>query len=216
MSFTFATLKTAIQDYTENSETTFVNNLSNFIKVAEERILKNVQLSNFRRNASAAFTSSNEFLACPNDFLTPFSLSFTDSSSNKIFLDYKDVNFIQTFTPNSSTTGSPRFYALFDTDNFIVAPTPSASFAVELHYYYRPNSLTAGADSGSTWLSTNAPNALLYGALMEAYTFMKGEQDVMANYAQRFTEAVQSLKLYGEAKEVSDYYRTGMLMRDKQ
>ena len=216
MSFTFATLKTAIQDYTENSETTFVNNLSNFIKVAEERILKNVQLSNFRKNASAAFTSSNEFLACPTDFLTPFSLSFTDSSSNKIFLDYKDVNFIQTFTPNSSTTGSPRFYALFDTDNFIVAPTPSASFAVELHYYYRPNSLTAGADSGSTWLSTNAPNALLYGALMEAYTFMKGEQDVMANYAQRFTEAVQSLKLYGEAKEVSDYYRTGMLIRDKQ
>ena len=216
MSFTFATLKTAIQDYTENSETTFVNNLSNFIKIAEERILKNVQLSNFRKNASAAFTASSEFLACPNDFLTPFSLSFTDASSNKVFLDFKDVNFIQTITPNSSTTGSPRFYALFDTDNFIVAPTPNSSFAVELHYYYRPNSLTAGADSGSTWLSTNAPNALLYGALMEAYTFMKGEQDVMANYAQRFTEAVQSLKLYGEAKEVSDYYRTGMIMRDKQ
>ena len=216
MSFTFATLKTAIQDYTENSETTFVNNLSNFIKIAEERILKNVQLSNFRRNASAAFTASNEFLACPNDFLRRFSLSFTDASSNKVFLDFKDVNFIQTITPNSSTTGSPRFYALFDTDNFIVAPTPNSSFAVELHYYYRPNSLTAGADSGSTWLRTNAPNALLYGALMEAYTFMKGEQDVMGNYAQRFTEAVQSLKLYGEAKEVSDYYRTGMLMRDKQ
>jgi hypothetical protein len=216
MSFTFATLKTAIQDYSENTETTFTNNLSNFIKIAEERILKNVQLSIFRKNATAAFTSSNEFLACPNDFLTPFSLSFTDGSSNKVFLDYKDVNFIQTFTPNSSTTGSPRFYALFDTDNFIVAPTPSSSFAVELHYYYRPNSLTAGADSGETWLSTNAPNALLYGALMEAYTFMKGEPDVMQNYAQRFTEAVQSLKLYGEAKEVSDYYRTGMVMRDKQ
>ena len=96
MSFTFATLKTAIQDYTENSETTFVNNLSNFIKVAEERILKNVQLSNFRKNASAAFTASSEFLACPNDFLTPFSLSFTDASSNKVFLDFKDVNFVQT------------------------------------------------------------------------------------------------------------------------
>ena len=216
MSFTFATLKTAIQDYSENTETTFTNNLSNFIKIAEERILKNVQLSIFRKNATAAFTSSNEFLACPTDFLTPFSLSFTDASSNKVFLDYKDVNFIQTFTPNSSTTGSPRFYALFDTDNFIVAPTPSRNFAVELHYYYRPNSLTAGADSGSTWLSTNAPNALLYGSLMEAYTFMKGEPDVMQNYAQRVTEAVQSLKLYGEAKEVSDYYRTGMIMRDKQ
>ena len=216
MSFTFATLKTAIQDYSENTETTFTNNLSNFIKIAEERILKNVQLSIFRKNATAAFTSSNEFLACPNDFLTPFSLSFTDASSNKVFLDYKDVNFIQTFTPNSSTTGSPRFYALFDTDNFIVAPTPNSTFAVELHYYYRPNSLTAGADSGETWLSTNAPNALLYGSLMEAYTFMKGEPDVMQNYAQRFTEAVQSLKLYGEAKEVTDYYRTGMVMRDKQ
>ena len=103
MSFTFATLKTAIQDYSENTETTFTNNLSNFIKIAEERILKNVQLSIFRKNATAAFTSSNEFLACPNDFLTPFSLSFTDASSNKVFLDYKDVNFIQTFTPNSST-----------------------------------------------------------------------------------------------------------------
>ena len=119
MSFTFATLKTAIQDYSENTETTFTNNLSNFIKIAEERILKNVQLSIFRKNATAAFTSSSEFLACPTDFLTPFSLSFTDSSSNKVFLDYKDVNFIQTFTPNSATTGSPRFYALFDTDNFI-------------------------------------------------------------------------------------------------
>ena len=109
MSFTFATLKTAIQDYSENTETTFTNNLSNFIKIAEERILKNVQLSVFRKNATAAFTSSSEFLACPTDFLTPFSLSFTDASSNKVFLDYKDVNFIQTFTPNSSTTGSPRF-----------------------------------------------------------------------------------------------------------
>ena len=216
MSFTFTQLKSAIQDYSENTETTFVSNLSNFIKIAEERILKNVQLSVFRKNATAAFTSSNQFLACPTDFLTPFSLSFTDSSSNINFLDFKDVNFVQTFTPNSSTTGSPRFYALFDTDNFIVAPTPSSSFAVELHYYYRPNSLTAGSDSGTTWLSTNAPNALLYGSLMEAYTFMKGEPDVMQNYAQRFTEAVQSLKLYGEAKEVTDYYRTGMVMRDKQ
>ncbi len=216
MSFTFTQLKSAIQDYSENTETTFVSNLSNFIKIAEERILKNVQLSVFRKNATAAFTSSNQFLACPDDFLTPFSLSFTDSSSNINFLDFKDVNFVQTFTPNSSTTGSPRFYALFDTDNFIVAPTPSSSFAVELHYYYRPNSLTAGSDSGTTWLSTNAPNALLYGSLLEAYTFMKGEPDVMQNYAQRFTEAVQSLKLYGEAKEVTDYYRTGMVMRDKQ
>ena len=215
MSFTYDTLKTAIQDYTENTETTFVNNLSNFITIAEERIFKNVQLSFFRKHASASFTSS-QFLACPSDFLSPFSLSFTNASSEKVFLDFKDVNFVQEFNPNPATTGLPRYYAQFDVDNFIVAPTPSSTFAVELHYYYRPSSLTAGADSGSTWLSTNAPNALLYGSLLEAYTFMKGEPDVLQNYAQRFTEAIQSLKLYGEAKEVTDYYRSGMVMRNKQ
>ena len=214
MAFTLTTLKQAIQDYTESNETTFVNNLTTIITQAEDKILKAVQLPDFRKNVSGSVASGNQYLIMPTDFLTPYSLAIDNSGFE--YLMFKDVNFIQTITPNSSTTGSPRFYALFDTDNFIVAPTPSSSFAVELHYYYRPDSLTAGADSGSTWLSTNAPNALLYGALMEAYTFMKGEQDVMANYAQRFTEAVQSLKLYGEAKEVSDYYRTGMIMRDKQ
>ena len=109
MSFTFATLKTAIQDYTENTETTFVNNLSLFIRAAEERILKNVQLSFFRKNVTANFSASDQFLAIPSDFLAPFSLSFTDSSSNKNFLDFKDVNYLQEFTPNPATTGTPRY-----------------------------------------------------------------------------------------------------------
>jgi hypothetical protein len=216
MSFTFATLKTAIQDYCENSETTFVNNLSIFIKEAEERVLKSVQLSLFRRNATASFASSNKFLACPDDFLAPFSLSFTNSSSETVFLDYKDVNFLQTFNPNPATTGTPRYYALFDVDNFLIAPTPASALAVELHYYYRPTSLTAGADGGTTWLATNAPNALLYGSLIEAYTFMKGEADVIQNYTQRFVEAIQGLKLYGEARENTDAYRTGLVVRGKQ
>ena len=172
MSFTLSTLKTAIQNYTENTETTFVNSLNTFIIQTEERILKSIQLSIFRKNASAQFTSS-QFLACPNDFLAPFSLSFTNSDSEKVFLDFKDVNFVQSYNPNPSTTGLPRYYAHFDNDNFIVAPTPSSTFAVELHYYYRPSSLTAAGDSGSTWLSTNAPSAMLYGTLFEAYTFMK-------------------------------------------
>ena len=216
MSFTYATLKTALQDYTENDETTFVTHLPDFIRLAEERILKAAQLNVFQKNVSGNMTSSNQYLACPSDFLSPFSLSFVNSSSEKVFLDYKDVNFVQTFNPNSSTTGDPRYYALFDTDNFVIGPTPSASSNVELNYYYRPTSLTAGSDSGTTWLSTNAPSAMLYGSLMEAYTFMKGEPDVLQNYAQRFTEAVQSLKLFGEAKEVSDYYRTGQVVREKQ
>ena len=155
-------------------------------------------------------------MACPDDFLAPFSLSFTNSDSEKVFLDFKDVNFVQSYNPNPSTTGLPRYYAHFDNDNFIVAPTPSSTFAVELHYYYRPSSLTAAGDSGSTWLSTNAPSAMLYGTLFEAYTFMKGEPDVLQTYGQRFVEAMQLLKLFGEAKEVSDYYRTGQVIRGKQ
>ena len=215
MSFTFATLKTAIQDYTDNSETTFVNNLSVFIKTSEERILKNVQLSLFRKNSTGSTSSSNKYLAMPSDFLAPFSLSVFSSSSHE-FLEFKDVNFIQTFTPNPATTGTPRYYAIFDVSNFILAPTPDAAYTAELHYYYRPASLTAGSDSGTTWLSENAPNALLYGCLVEAYTFMKGDPDLLNTYNQRFTEAILSLKNFGEAKEVTDDYTTGMIIKQKQ
>jgi|TARA_R100001015_G_C4551377_1_gene113173 hypothetical protein len=215
MSFTFATLKTAIQDYTDNSETTFVNNLSVFIKTSEERILKNVQLSLFRKNSTGSTSSSNKYLAMPSDFLAPFSLSVLSSSSHE-FLEFKDVNFIQTFTPNPATTGTPRYYAIFDVSNFILAPTPDAAYTAELHYYYRPASLTAGSDSGTTWLSENAPNALLYGCLVEAYTFMKGDPDLLNTYNQRFTEAILSLKNFGEAKEVTDDYTTGMIIKQKQ
>ena len=216
MSFTLATLKTAIQDYTENTETTFVNNLPLFIRAAEERILKSVQLSFFRKNVTANFSASDQFLAIPSDFLAPFSLSFTDSSSNKNFLDFKDVNFLQEFTPNDATTGTPRYYAVFDVSNFIIAPTPASALAVELHYYYRPGSLTAGGDSGTTWLSENAELALLYGSLYEAYTFMKGEADVLQNYNARLVEAISTLKMLGEAKEVTHEYRAGKVVRQKQ
>lgn len=216
MSFTLATLKTAIQDYTENTETTFVNNLPLFIRAAEERILKSVQLSFFRKNVTANFSASDQFLAIPSDFLAPFSLSFTDSSSNKNFLDFKDVNFLQEFTPNAATTGTPRYYAVFDVSNFIIAPTPASALAVELHYYYRPGSLTTGEDSGTTWLSENAELALLYGSLYEAYTFMKGEADVLQNYNARLVEAISTLKMLGEAKEVTHEYRAGKVVRQKQ
>ncbi len=216
MSFTFDQLKTAIQDYAENDETSFVTNLPVFIRQAEERILKNVQLSLFKKNASGNMTLGNQFLACPSDFLSPFSLSFTDASSNKVFLDFKDADFVQSFNPNPATTGNPRFYAVFDVDNFIIGPTPDAARAVELHYFYRPTSLTAGSGSGTTWLSENAQMAMLYGSLIEAYIYMKGEADVMANYEKRFTEAITGMKMLGENKEVTDDYRTGMLVRPKQ
>ena len=215
MSFTYDELKTAIQDYTQNTETSFVNNLPVFIRVAEERILKNVQLTLFRKNATANMTASNQYLAAPSDFLAPFSLSYTDGDGNKDFLEYKDVNFVQEYNPDATTTGAPRYYAYFDVSSFLIGPTPDSSYAVELHYFYRPASLTSGAGSGTTWLSTNAEVALLYGCLIEAYTYMKGEADVMQEYEKRFAEAVISLKNFGEAKEVTDAYRTGLIIRDK-
>jgi len=216
MSFTYAQLKQAIQDYTENDETTFVTNLPIFVTQAEERILKTVQLSLFRKNVSGGMTASNRFLAAPSDFLAPYSLSFVDASSNHVFLQFKDPDFVQTFNPKDATTGNPRFYAVFDVDNFILGPTPNGAYNVELHYFYRPESLTAGAESGTTWLSTNAEIALLYGCLMEAYIFMKGEPDMMAMYEKRFAEAISGMKMFGEAKEVTDEYRTGQVRRPKQ
>ena len=216
MSFTYAQLKQAIQDYTENDETSFVTNLPIFIRAAEERIFKNVQLSLFRKNSTASASSGNQYLAAPGDFLAPFSLSYTDSAGDKNFLLFKDVNYLQDLNADPTDTGEPRFYAQFDVDYFWLAPTPDDDYAVELHYYYRPDSLTNQAESGTTWLSENAPMAMLYGSLIDAYTYMKGEADLIGNYTQRFTESVSSLKQLGEAKETTDQYRSGQVMRTKQ
>ena len=194
MSFTYLQLKTAIQDYTENNETTFVTNIPLFIRLAEERILKNVQLNLFRKNSTATIAQGSQYFACPSDFLAPFSLSFRSTNENKVFVDFKDPSFLQTYTPNSSTQATPKYYSVFDIENFLIAPTPDASYTGELHYYYRPVSLTAGADSVITWLSKNAELSLLYGSLIEAYTFMKGEQDVMAMYNQNFKNLLWVLK----------------------
>ena len=209
MSFTLATLKTAIQDYTDNTETSFVTNLPNFIKAAEERIFKNVDLEVFRKNVTTAFTSSDKFLSLPTDYLASFSLQITTSGSED-FLLQKDVNFLQEAFNASTSTGVPRFYAQFDANNFIVAPTPNSNYAVELHYYYRPASLTVSGDSGTTWLSTNAPFALLFGSLVDAYLFMKGEPDLIQQYEKRFMDQLTRLKDYGEARENEDANKVGL------
>jgi len=215
MSFTYAQLKQAIQDYTENDETTFVTNLPIFIRAAEERILKNVQLALFRKNVSASFTASNQYLAVPTDFLAPFSLSLAGADGDKVFLDFKDPSYIQTYTPDGSTLGTPRYYAQYDVDTFILAPTPDGVYSAELHYFYRPQSLTVLTDSQSSWLSENAEIALLYGTLVEACMYMKGEPDIMAAYNQKFQEALVGVKMLGEAKETTDEYRTGKVIREK-
>ena len=180
MSFTFAQLKTAIQDYVDNSETTFVNHLSDFIKASEERIFKSVDLEFFRKNVTSAMTSSDKFVSIPSDYLSSFSLQITTAGS-KVFAKRCKL-FTREPLMDLHQQVCSRYYAVFDINNFIVAPTPNSNYAIELHYYYRPTSLTAGSDSGTTWLSTNAPFALLYGSLVEAYTYMKGEPDIMQQY----------------------------------
>ena len=214
MSFTKATLTTAIQDYTDNSETTFVNNIPNFVKASEEKILKSVDLDYFRKNVTSALTASDAFLTVPTDYLASFSLQITRSGSES-FLLQKDVNFLREYTPASTTTGLPKYYARFDEDNFILAPTPNSNYAIQLNYFYRPASLTAGSDSGTTWVSTNAPFALLYGSLVEAYTFMKGEPDVIQNYNGLFTQYLERVKDLGEARENTDGYRVGLPSRPR-
>ena len=209
MSFTLTTLKQSIQDWTQNSETTFVNELDFIIKNAEERIFKVVDLDYFRKNVTGSMSSGNQFLQKPSDYLASFSLSFVNASSENVFLLQKDVNFIQEYNPNPSTTGTPKYYASYDVDNYIVGPTPDSNYTVELHYFYRPASITTD-DSGTTWISENASDALLYACLVEAYTFMKGEADMLQLYSQRYGEAISRLKVYGEGQENSDAYRDGL------
>jgi hypothetical protein len=209
MSFTLTTLKQSIQDWTENDETTFVNELDFIIKNAEERIFKVVDLDYFRKNVTGSMSSGNQFLQKPSDYLASFSLSFVNASSENVFLLQKDVNFIQEYSPNPSTTGTPKYYASYDVDNYIVGPTPDSNYTVELHYFYRPASITTD-DSGTTWISENASDALLYACLVEAYTFMKGEADMLQLYSQRYGEAISRLKVYGEGQENSDAYRDGL------
>lgn len=209
MSFTYTELQDAIKNFTENEETSFVTNLPVFIRGAEDRISTLVDLELFRKNATSQLTASDPYLNVPTDYLAPFSFQITTANYNA-FLDFKDVNFIQRYSIDYGSNAVPKYYGIFDVDNFIVGPTPNLAYTVELHYYYRPASITAGAGSGNTWLSTNAPNALLYGSLVEAYTYMKGEQDMMQLYEQRFMQEIQRLKDLAEARENSDAYRRGL------
>tara|TARA_R100001086_G_scaffold148975_2_gene78946 strand:+ start:9970 stop:10617 length:648 start_codon:yes stop_codon:yes gene_type:complete len=214
MSWTLSTLKTAIQDYAESTESSFVTHLPDFIKSAEERVLKSVQLDVFRKNVTGTGTASNTYLAMPTDFLSPFSLAVIDSSNNYNYLKLKHVSFIRDFTPAAGTTSQPKYYAEFDESSFILAPTPNSNFTFELHYYYRPTSLTATA-TGTTWLSTNATNALLYGSLVEANTYLKSFETTPV-YEAKFQEALSSLKNLGEGKSTRDQYRYDEIRRSPQ
>jgi hypothetical protein len=218
----YAALSAAIQAYTENTEADFVANIPVFVTQAEQRIYNTVQFPSIRKNVYGQVTANNKYLQCPTDFLAVYSLAIvtdvTGGDMNTGTYEYilnKDVNFIRQAYPTPNDTGVPKYYALFGprSDNadeltFILGPTPDASYYTELHYYFYPESITVAAD-GRTWLGDNFDSVLLYGSLVEAYTYMKGEQDMMALYNGKYQEALALAKRLGDGMERQDAYRSG-------
>jgi hypothetical protein len=215
---TYTELVANIKSYTENYETEFAASIPVFVTQAETRIYNSVQIPPLRKNVTGIISSSNKYLSCPLDFLSVFSLAVIDATGRFEYLLNKDVNFLRAAYPTPTTTGVPQYYALFgptvasgvvsDELSFIVAPTPDAQYDVELHYYYYPESITVAAD-GRTWLGDNYDPVLLYGALVEAYTYMKGEQDMMLYYQKKFDDALMQLNRLGTGLERGDAYRDG-------
>ena len=206
MSFTYSQLKTAIQNYMDNSETTFVNTLDTFIQNAEEDILKSVEMLGWRKNVTGTANSGNAYLAMPSDYLSSYSLAVI-SSSVYYYLQLKHPSFIRDYTPNASTTGRPKYYAKFDEDTFMLATTPDAVYTFELHYWSRPDSLTTKGDSGTTYVSTEASDALLYGCLVEAGKIMKLDPQEQARYEQEYQKKIVLLKVWCEGKQSQDEAR---------
>jgi len=223
----YAALSSAIQTYTENQfPTTYLSSgasvtaddqIARFVQQAEQRIYNTIQFPSLRKNVTGNVSTSNKYLSAPDDFLSVYSLASIDGSGNYEYLLNKDVNFIRQAYPNPTTdVGIPKYYALFGPTvtsstisnelSFLVGPTPDAAYSMELHYYYYPQSIVTAS---TTWLGDNFDTVLLYGSLVEAYTFMKGEPDVMAFYDGKYKEALALAKRLGDGMERQDAYRSG-------
>ena len=218
----YTQLSDAIQAYTENTESNFVAEIPVFVTQAEQRIYNTVQFPSIRKNVTGVVSTTSTYLSAPNDFLAVYSLAVVDADGNYEYLLNKDVNFIRQAYPKATDTGLPKYYALFgptvsgstitDELTFIVGPKPDANYTVELHYYYYPESITVAAD-GRTWLGDNFDTVLLYGSLVEAYTYMKGENDMMALYNGKYQEALALAKRLGDGMERQDAYRSGQYIQ---
>ena len=217
----YTELSSAIQAYAENTEADFVAEIPVFVQQAEQRIYNSVQFPSLRKNVTGFTTTGNKYLSAPSDFLAAYSLAVVDGAGAYEYLLNKDVNFIRQAYPTPTDTAIPKYYALFgptttsgsnpailDEISFILGPTPDDEYTVELHYYYYPESITTAAD-GRTWLGDNFDTVLLYGSLVEAYTYMKGEQDMMSLYNQKYMEALSLAKRLGDGMERQDAYRSG-------
>ena len=184
---------------------TSTEQINTFIEQAEQRIFNMVQLLDLRKNVTGNCTDGNKYLSVPSDWLANFSMAVIDADGNYEYLLNKDVSYIRQAFPNPTDTGLPTHYAYFDENSYILGPTPDDDYEVELHYFYYPESIVA---AGTSWLGDNFDSVLLYGSLLEAYTFMKGEEDVMQQYQKRYDEALAMLKMLGEGKNRQDMYRT--------
>jgi hypothetical protein len=205
---TYTELVAQIQDYTENTFTT--TDINTFITQAEQRIYNTVQLPALRKNVTGSLSIGNKYLAMPTDWLATFSLAVINTDNEYLYLLNKDVNFIRQSFPDTDSAfyGEPQYYAVFNSTSFIVGPTPDANYSAELHYFYYPESITT---AGTSWIGNNFSSVLLYGSLLEAYTYMKGEADVMATYKSRYDEAMLLLKQLGDGKDRQDAYRSGQV-----
>lgn len=208
---TYLELCTAIQDYVENTFSTTQLNL--FIEQAEQRIYNSIQLPDLRKNVTGVISANNKYLQCPLDFLSVYSLAVIDADDNYTYLLNKDVNFIREAYPNPNDKAIPKYYAIFGPRSddvteltFILGPTPDAQYDAELHYFYYPPSIVV---AGDTWLGENFDSALLYGSVLEAYVFLKGDDSIMVQYRQRYEEAMNLLNTLATGKDRGDAYRNG-------
>lgn len=221
----YSQLVIAIQSYTENqfpdvyladgSTEDSTTQINRFIEQAEQRIYNSVQFPSLRKNVTGVTTTNNKYLTCPNDFLATYSMAVVDGTGSYEYLLNKDVNFIRQAYPTPTDTAIPKYYALFGPQStaeneltFILGPTPDSSYTIELHYYYYPESI-ATVSGGQTWLGDNFDTVLLYGCLVEAYSFMKGEADIIAGYDMKYKEALALAKRLGDGMERQDAYRSG-------
>ena len=202
--WTYNTLKAAILSYIESDEDNLVANLPVIVTQAEDRILKNAQLPDFRKNATGKVTIDDQYLNLPNDYLSPYSMAVDNSGWE--FLLFKDVNFVRQAYPDSTFTGVPKYYSLFSSEYFLLGPTPDVVYDMELHYFYSPESIVT---AGTSWLGDNAISALLYGCLIEAYTYTKGKAERIVEVNTRYAEALAAEKLLGEGRNATDSYRNG-------
>jgi hypothetical protein len=212
----YTELSNAIQAYTENTEASFIAEIPVFVQQAEQRIYNSVQFPSIRKNMTGVVSTTSTYLSAPDDYLASYSLAVIDADGNYEYLLNKDVNFIRQAYPSASDVGLPRYYALFgptvsgstitDELTFILGPKPDANYTVELHYYYYPESIVTAS---TTWLGDNFDSVLLYGSLVEAYTYMKGEADMMQLYNGKFMEALALAKRLGDGMERQDAYRSG-------